>query len=121
MPTLCLLNDDGALLQQWEIGHKPITVGRGAAADVKIDDEALSRRHFTIYREGDEVWIRDLSSRNGTWVDGTRVLTAKLQGDERILAGCTQFSVHDRRVLETNGFEAAKGPHDTAVVPVGVF
>ena len=49
MAILCLLNDEGAGIREWGIGDKPVTVGRGAAADLQIDDEGLSRRHFVIY------------------------------------------------------------------------
>jgi len=120
MATLCLLKDDGTLGQQWEIGDKMITVGRGDAADLKIDDEGLSRRHFIIYREGEECWIRDLSSRNGTWVDGNRALTTRLQHNDRILAGSTQFRFSNLSISKINGKPAARGPHDTVIIPVAL-
>ncbi len=120
MATLCLLNDDGTLAQQCEIGEKPITVGRGDAADFQIDDDGLSRRHFTIHRESDGYWIRDLSSRNGTWVDGNRALITRLQDNDRILAGTTQFRFSERSIAEINGKPAARGPHDTVIIPLAL-
>jgi pSer/pThr/pTyr-binding forkhead associated (FHA) protein len=57
------------MVQRWEVGDQPIAIGRDGTADVTIDDAALSRRHFMIWREGDHYLIKDLDSQNGTWVD----------------------------------------------------
>ena len=120
MAILCLLNDDGTEARRWEMNGKSITVGRGAAADLQIEDEGLSRRHFVIYREEDGYWIRDLSSRNGTWVDGGRAQITRLQPDARILAGQTQFRFCDGTIDEGGGQSAARGPHDTVIIPLAL-
>jgi len=107
MATLCLLAEDGTTVREWEIGDKPITVGRGASVDVKIDDDGLSRRHFMIGSERGDFIVKDLSSRNGTWVDGCRAPEANLGHKHTILAGRTRF-----RFLK-----AVTGPYDTVVLP----
>jgi DNA-binding winged helix-turn-helix (wHTH) protein len=48
-------------------------VGRDPAADVCIDAVGVSRRHATIVVTGDGVTIADLSSKNGTFVNGVRI------------------------------------------------
>ncbi|HLG17558.1 MAG TPA: FHA domain-containing protein [Blastocatellia bacterium] len=53
-----------------------LTVGRGGAADLNIEDRGLSRIHASIYRDGDRVWIVDEASINGTWVNGAPVDSA---------------------------------------------
>ena len=53
-----------------------ITLGRDAGNDVRIDDEIVSSRHAIIERRrGPEsmLWIEDLGSKNGTFVNGKRV------------------------------------------------
>ena len=65
MAALCLLAEDGAVAQRWEIGEQPVAFGRDATSDVTIEDEALSRRHFLIQREGDNILIKDLNSQIG--------------------------------------------------------
>ena len=47
-------------------------LGRDLAADVQIDDVTVSRRHAVI-TIGDDVTLKDLDSKNGTFVDGTRL------------------------------------------------
>jgi pSer/pThr/pTyr-binding forkhead associated (FHA) protein len=80
MATLCLLNEDGLVVRHWAIGEKAVTIGRGATVDVQVDDEGLSRRHFMIVRDGDGYLLKDLSSRNGTWMDGDGQMIAPPPG-----------------------------------------
>jgi pSer/pThr/pTyr-binding forkhead associated (FHA) protein len=93
MAHLCLLGDDGAMAGRWEIGAKPLAVGRDKNVDVQIDDQLLSRRHFVISREGESFLLKDLDSQNGTWVDGRRALAEamKLRHHDCIAAGRTLF------------------------------
>src|SRR5262249_6304044 len=95
----------------WEIDDHPVAIGRGAAADVRIEDEGLSRRHFMICREGEDYVLRDLSSRNGTWVSGERTALVKLRHNDCIVAGRTSF-----RFCEPS-LQSATGPNGTAVLP----
>ncbi len=47
--------------------------GRGGEAQVRLEDDGLSRLHASVYREGERVWIVDENSTNGTFVNGQRV------------------------------------------------
>lgn len=48
-----------------------VTVGRHPKiADRAIDEPSLSRRHFRLSRSAEGVTLEDLSSLNGTWLDG---------------------------------------------------
>jgi|SRR5262252_6020257 len=89
MATLCLLDEDGAMTERWEIGDQPVAVGRDDSADVQINDESLSRRHFLIARQGESYLLQDLDSQNGTWVDGQRARTVRLHHHDCIAAGRT--------------------------------
>jgi pSer/pThr/pTyr-binding forkhead associated (FHA) protein len=91
MAALCLLDDVGVIAQRWELSDQPVAVGRDASADVKIDDESLSRRHFMIVREGQNYLLKDLDSQNGTWVAGKRARATTLRHNDCIAAGRTLF------------------------------
>jgi pSer/pThr/pTyr-binding forkhead associated (FHA) protein len=113
MATLCLLGDDGTVVQRWDLGERPITIGRDATADLVIPDDALSRHHFTILREGEGYVVKDLESQNGTSVDGQRAHHAALRHNVCIAAGRTLFLFH----------EHPPGPlkaHDSAFLPAGM-
>jgi hypothetical protein len=49
-----------------------LVIGRSSKADIRLDDDMVSRRHC-ILRIGDGVILEDLSSRNGVLVNGARV------------------------------------------------
>jgi FHA domain len=48
-------------------------LGRGQDADVPLQDRSVSRRHCLAEVAGDRLVLRDVGSRNGTWVNGQRV------------------------------------------------
>ena len=108
MAALCLLGDDGATAQRWEIGEQPVAVGRDESADIKINDESLSRRHFLILREGESYLLKDLNSQNGTSVDGKRVQAAKLNHHDCIVAGRTLFLFSEQRPTDTLAAKVSK-------------
>jgi hypothetical protein len=50
-----------------------IVVGRGDDCAIVIDDPLVSRRHATVVQSESELWVTDLSSRNGVHVNGARI------------------------------------------------
>lgn len=48
-------------------------IGRGKSVDLAFDDEDASRRHCELIRRGDKVFVRDLNSKNGTFLDGKQL------------------------------------------------
>ena len=91
MAALCLLDDVGLIAERWELTDQPVAVGRDESADVKINDDSLSRRHFVIVRDGQNYLLKDLDSQNGTWVAGKRARATKLRHNDCIAAGRTLF------------------------------
>jgi pSer/pThr/pTyr-binding forkhead associated (FHA) protein len=47
-----------------------VTIGRSKTSSIPINDLMLSRSHTLIYSEGDQFFVRDMNSRNGTFVNG---------------------------------------------------
>jgi pSer/pThr/pTyr-binding forkhead associated (FHA) protein len=82
---------DGTQME-FEIGEKPITIGRSPEADVVILDEKASRIHCGIRLWDGDFYIKDLKSRNGTYVNGERIELAKLKANDRIQVGSVVFS-----------------------------
>lgn len=68
---------------EFPLDSAPLTVGRGGQNDLVLDgDEFASARHARIESRGDGVWVQDLESTNGTYVNGSRVA-----GAERVSPG----------------------------------
>jgi pSer/pThr/pTyr-binding forkhead associated (FHA) protein len=62
-------------------------VGRHTDSDVTIDSSRVSRRHCCLAVDRDGILVRDLGSRNGTWVNGRKIKVAVIRrGDELRIA-----------------------------------
>ena len=51
-------------------------VGRAPNCDCVVPEDCVSRRHAQLWRDGERWYVRDLGSRNGTRVNGVRVIEA---------------------------------------------
>ena len=81
---------DGTQME-FELGEKPITIGRSPEADVVVLDEKASRIHCGVRLWDGEFYIKDLKSRNGTFVNDQRIEVAKLKPSDRIRIGSISF------------------------------
>lgn len=72
-----------------------ITVGRGGGcALVLADDHYASTVHARVFRRGKDLYVDDLESRNGTFVNGKRITsTTKLTRNDRVQFGQTVCDV----------------------------
>jgi hypothetical protein len=66
--------------------HRHTVLGRGADADLRLDDPGVSRRHAEIVLS-DPPRLNDLGSTNGTFLDGERVQSAELYDGARVGLG----------------------------------
>ena len=77
-----------------------VTLGRSRSATVVVDHEKASRLHARVVRRGDEVRVEDLGSRNGTRVNGVKILapTRVAGGDEIAVADVVAFVAMSTRL-----------------------
>jgi hypothetical protein len=66
---------------------KPIVVGRSSDLDMVLVEDMVSRKHARIAMQGDQIWIEDLGSTNGTFVNGEKIKRARLKEGDRVLIG----------------------------------
>jgi len=85
----------GALAgMRWPLGYEPVTLGRAGDCDIVLLERQISRYHVRIERDADGYVLRDLGSKNGTFVNGERVrgqLYRLRDGDEISLATTLQI------------------------------
>ena len=68
---------------EYPVDSAPLTIGRSGQNDVAIDgDEFASARHVRFEPRRDGVWVQDLGSTNGTYVNGVRI-----EGAQRLAPG----------------------------------
>ncbi|VEI13368.1 FhaA domain-containing protein [Trueperella bialowiezensis] len=66
-------------------------IGRGSAADIKVDDSGVSRRHLELRITPGGVIATDLNTTNGTYVEGHRITAATLLDGNTITIGRTRI------------------------------
>jgi predicted component of type VI protein secretion system len=81
-----LIVNDGTRDRELQLVGR-LVVGRDPACDVSHDDSLLSRRHAEFMTAGDEVTVRDLGSRNGVFVNGTRAAEQRLHAGDVVQIG----------------------------------
>jgi hypothetical protein len=79
------------------VDSAPVTIGRGGQNDLVLDgDEFASSRHAKIEARGDGVWVQDLDSTNGTFLNGARVVGAERMSPGDVLrVGETDLRVEE--------------------------
>jgi pSer/pThr/pTyr-binding forkhead associated (FHA) protein len=69
------------------------TFGRASRADFVIDAALVSRLHCRVIAAADRLDVEDLSSTNGTFVNGRRVVKGRLSKGDRLRIGRVELRV----------------------------
>ncbi|MBI2212027.1 MAG: FHA domain-containing protein [Acidobacteria bacterium] len=81
--------------EEYEVGPLGLVVGR--EGDVRVPDEFLSRKHFSVtFDEEGALRVRDLGSRNGTFLNTLPARNTKAHPGDQIKAGVNEFRVEQR-------------------------
>ena len=90
---------------------RSVILGRGQDAEIRLDDELVSRKHCALTFDGNAVSVKDLGSTNGTYVDGQPVDIKTLEPDNRLQIGKMvlkiDFKDRDEEAFDRELFEAA--------------
>ncbi len=82
---------DGTQME-FELGDRPITIGRSPEADLVILDDKASRLHCGLRVWDGDFLLKDLKSKNGTFVNGRRIDMVKLEPGDQVRVGSCTFS-----------------------------
>nr|HID13226.1 FHA domain-containing protein [Anaerolineae bacterium] len=80
--------------QRWVIDQDQVTIGRGSDCDIMLPERQVSRHHARIERDDGDYLLRDLGSKNGTYVNGQEVRDKPYylkDGDEIQIALCVKM------------------------------
>ena len=81
---------------EFDLGPRPLTIGRDPTCDVVLDDEDVSREHCRFRPGGDGFLVEDLGSSNGTIVNGQRITQpVSLRPGDLVVIGPALLEVHE--------------------------
>ncbi len=63
------------------------TAGRNVDGDIFLDDVTVSREHVRFERDGEDFYVRDAGSLNGTYVNRERAISQKLAAGDEVQIG----------------------------------
>jgi predicted component of type VI protein secretion system len=90
--SLVMVTSDGKT-REFPLGKLPATIGRGDEAKVRVPLPSVSRKHCELLIDDDEFTVKDLSSSNGTYVNGERVRSRELVPGDLLAIGPVVFVV----------------------------
>jgi hypothetical protein len=95
-PTLIVRAGGGRAGESFELSGDQMLIGRSPAAEVFLDDVTVSREHAVLIRRHGDLYIDDLGSLNGTYVNRRRV-------DSQRLADADELQVGKYKLTYVNG------------------
>jgi pSer/pThr/pTyr-binding forkhead associated (FHA) protein len=72
---------------EWPLDRASTVIGRGTAADLVLNEATISRAHALLAFRGDQLFVQDLGSTNGTLVNGVNGPQVDLKDSDEIKMG----------------------------------
>jgi pSer/pThr/pTyr-binding forkhead associated (FHA) protein len=82
---------DGGI-KEFELSDRSITIGRSPDADIILLDDKVSRIHCGVRFTDGDFYLKDLKSKNGTFVNNRRIEMSKLEPNDVITVGRYTFT-----------------------------
>ena len=98
-----ILTLDGALLGEYPLEKKCLTLGRRATNDIHIDNLAVSGDHARFITVGDETLLEDMESTNGSVVNGKKVQKQTLRHGDVVAIGKYKLTYENEAAAGNGG------------------
>lgn len=121
MPKLTVLTE-GIEPTSFELAKEVTSVGRVEGNDIVLNHQSVSGSHGELVLRGDQdVYIRDLGSTNGSYIDGNKVAESPVQPGEVITFGEVQLKLEGDRKVQSLDKHLEQGVKlgDLGVAPKG--
>ena len=102
MPKM-IVSIDGVVIKEVQLTKDRTTLGRRPYNDIVIDNLAVSGEHAVLQMTGNEVYLEDLNSTNGTYVNGKAVKKQLLQNSDTVEIG--KYKIKYINEAAGSGFE----------------
>ena len=95
--ALVIRSGGGRSGEAFNLAGERNTIGRSPDAEVFLDDVTVSRNHALLVRRRDGLYIDDLGSLNGTYVNRRRIESHRLQDGDELQVGKYKLTYLDER------------------------
>lgn len=107
---------DGAFLGEYALDTERITIGRRPTNDIHIDNLAVSGEHAVILTIGNDSFLEDLGSTNGTLVNGKPVQKYVLQHGDLIEFGKYQLKYINEAAMGATGLGSSPDDFEKTMI-----
>jgi FHA domain len=94
--ALVIRSGGGRAGESFSVSEERVSIGRSPDAGVFLDDVTVSRNHALLVRRRDGLYIDDLGSLNGTYVNRRRIESHRLADGDEIQIGKYKLSYLER-------------------------
>lgn len=89
------MNNTPASISEYLKQKDKIVIGRSKQCDIRLESEYVSRKHCIIFRDQGKIYIEDLNSRNGTYVNQLRInKRVVLNPGDEVIVGFYLFTLN---------------------------
>ena len=117
MPKM-IVSIDGVVIKEVQLTKDRTSLGRRPYNDIVIDNLAVSGEHAVFQMSGSDVYLEDLNSTNGTYVNGKAVKKQLLQNTDTVEIG--KYKIKYVNEAASAGFEKTMLVKSAAAIPVSV-
>ena len=93
--------------RSFDLEGDTIYIGRSTGNHIQLKDTYISRKHLRIFRRGEKHFVKDLESKNGTFVDGEPIspgIEFELREGVPIMIGISVICLGERCLEEVKAF-----------------
>ncbi|MBZ4210718.1 MAG: FHA domain-containing protein [Comamonadaceae bacterium] len=113
MPKM-IVSIDGVVIKEVQLTKDRTTLGRRPYNDIVIDNLAISGEHAVLQLSGSEVYLEDLNSTNGTYVNGKAAKKQMLRNGDSVEVGKYKIKFISDAVDDPSPKTAPAGLNDDA-------
>ncbi|HLD13670.1 MAG TPA: FHA domain-containing protein [Burkholderiales bacterium] len=104
-----------------ELRQGDMKIGRKSSCDIHLDNLSVSGEHANIFTIGDDSFVQDLGSTNGTYVNNKKVAKHHLKNEDQVAVGKYRLTFVNDAARESTAFAktvAITGPSSSDTPPV---
>jgi hypothetical protein len=95
-PALVIRVGGGRVGESFAVDRERMSIGRRPDAEVFLDDVTVSRDHALLVRRGEQWYLDDCGSLNGTYVNRSRIESQRLDEGDEVQIGKYKLTFHAR-------------------------